>query len=168
MEFHLQDQDRWKWVYDKYKWKGYHTSLAFSLFVLDHNVLPSLVYLLAWWKPTKSHRNSITSLAIQFLLSGDGEIEKFNKVSFKSCVLPKDTGSLGHLDISKLVESWQLSGQSKDFNLLIYRPILSKETHRLCLQTKIRWTSFPASQIFLSPATFISKGSILICIIWAS
>ena len=52
MGFHLQPQDRWRWVYDKFfttiqKWKGYQPSLSSRLFVLNHYILPCLVYYLA-------------------------------------------------------------------------------------------------------------------------
>lgn len=107
MGFHLNGQARWIWVLDNFfqklkKWRGYQSTLPSRLFVLNHCILPSLIYYLVCWKPTKSHLSSVPSLANQFLWGGDEEHKRMSKVAYNICVLPKEKGGSGLLDGTNL------------------------------------------------------------------
>lgn len=172
MGFHLQDQDRWKWVYDKFfsviqKWKGYQPSL--SSFVLNHYILPCLVYYLAFWKPTKTQMKSIHSLTGKFLWGSSGDQRTICKVSLRACVLPKSKGGLGLLNLeqlaSKLAAKWiAKSIDSEDF----WAVLIKRSCHLFSLEERKSWTGFSAVQIYLSPIKFSPKGSPLVCNMWNS
>lgn len=56
MGFNVTLEQRWAWVMDKMKkkfeyWQGYQTSLSARLFVLNHYLLPAVIFYLSCWHP---------------------------------------------------------------------------------------------------------------------
>ena len=105
MGFEVSLKDRWLWVFNKFKckmikWKGYQPNLASRLFVLNHFLLPSVIYFLSCWRPPQSHIKMLNPLINNFLWGGDGDNKKIVKVSLKTCMLPKQFGGLGLMDIN--------------------------------------------------------------------
>lgn len=82
------------------QWKGYQPNLSARLFVLNHFLLPAIIYFLACWRPPQSHIKMINSLTYNFLWGGDGTSRKIVKVYLKTCMLPKQWGGLGLMDVS--------------------------------------------------------------------
>ena len=103
MGFGISYTQRWEFVVSKFRskvlsWQNYQPNLSARSFVLNHYLLPSLIYFLACWKPAMYQLNQIHALARQFLWGGE---KKIPKVSWKICCTPKDKGGLGILDIER-------------------------------------------------------------------
>lgn len=104
MRFGITFAQRWDYVVSKLKskvlcWQNYQPSLSSRSFVLNHYLLPSLIFFLSCWKPAQYQLKQVHSLARQFLWGGGNRIPK---VSWNICCIPKDKGGLGILNIERL------------------------------------------------------------------
>lgn len=126
-----------------------------------------LVYFIACWSPTKAQLKELYSLATNFLWGGNGEVRKIAKVAYKYCILPKEQGGLGLLDISHIAEKMATKWILRSFtcNDLWYALV-----HRRCkdfsLKARKCWKDFSAIQILLVKSEFIPKGSPLVKNMW--
>ena len=174
MGFGISLKERWLWVVDKFKsklnrWKGYQPNLPSRAFVLNHFILPSLVFFLSCWRPPQSHLKMINSVISSFLWGGTGQDKKMCKVSLKTCFLPKTMGGLGLLDVNllaiKLASKWIYRAMgSSDY----WAQLLTRNCPKFCLKSLKAWSGFSAEEVFYSKQSFIYKGSELVKGLWGS
>ena len=174
MGFGITLKDRWAWILNKFKgkliqWKGYQPNLSSRLFVLNHYILPSLIYFLSCWRPPQAHLKLVNSLVTNFLWGGDGTSRKMVKVAYKTCVLPKHLGGLGLMDLNHMSLKLSAKWIVRSMGCLDYWAVLIQ---RNCTEFQLRdlkaWKGFNHWEIFLSRRRFIPKGSDLVKGLWSS
>lgn len=172
MGFGCSLRQRWEWVMNKIKtkfqlWWGYQTSLAARVFVLNHYLLPTIIYFISCWSPPKSHLKEFFSLVTSFLWGGDGIQHKVAKVAYSTCILPRKNGGLGLLDIEgigkKLAAKWIVrSLTSHDY----WSRLITRKVSSFPCSLMKSWTHFPLHHMFLSKASFQAKGTQLSKSLW--
>lgn len=99
----------------------------------------------------------INSLSNNFLWGGDGSNNrKVVKVALKTCVLPKQLGGLGLMDINlmslKLAAKWIVrSMDSSDY----WATLIQRSCKKFQLKDRKAWSGFNHWEIFLSKREFI-------------
>lgn len=98
MGFRVSFGQRWEWVVSKLKqkllkWQAHQSLVSSRAFVLNHYLLPSLIYFLACWTPARYQLNQIFSLARNTLWGGDADHSRAPKVAWDICCLPKKKGT---------------------------------------------------------------------------
>ena len=174
MGFDVSLKDRWNWVLEKFKaklalWKGYQSSLASRLFVLNHYILPATIFFLSCWRPPQAHIRKVISIATSFLWGGTGFDRKIAKVSYKCCILPKHLGGLGLMDISKMSVKLASKWVVRSIDSIDYWALLvNKHCSNFQLKDLKAWTGFTPIEILLSRKSFICKGSSLTKSLWSA
>lgn len=95
------------------------------------------------------------SLANRLLQGGKRESKKVIKVFYKTCVLPKEQGSLDLLDISNLATNLSTNWVVRSFQSDDFHP-----------QNKKCWKGFSDLQVFIASVKFVLKRFPLTCSMW--
>ena len=77
--------------------------------MLNHYLLPSLIYFLAHSKLAQYWLNKIASIARRFLWRGNDEVNKIPKVAWFVCCIKKKLRGLGILNIVNLFDTYHAS-----------------------------------------------------------
>ena len=148
-------------------WQTHNASLPSRLLILNHFILPSVIYFLSCWRPPDSHLKQLIKLTTNFLWGGNWGDRKMHKVSYTTCILPKDSGGLGLMDVvsmaDKLSSKWILrSSFHKDYWAYFLKRHCS-EFPSIHLKA---WKGTPSTVIFYSPSLFRPKGSSITTQFW--
>ena len=82
--------------------------------ILNHYIIPSIIYFLSCWHPTSSQIKEFVALCRNFLWGGDPWTKKIAKVRWQLCTVPVQSGGLGIKNIEELADrmaaKWVLRG----------------------------------------------------------
>ena len=112
----------------------------------------------------------LNSLTNNFLWGGDGSNRKIVEVALKTCMLPKQFGGLGLMDVNLMSIKLSAKWIARSMGNQDYWPLsIHKNCSKFQLKDLKAWTGFNSSwEIFLSRRKFIYKGSTLVKGQWTS
>ncbi|KAH7373095.1 hypothetical protein KP509_17G036800 [Ceratopteris richardii] len=172
MGFQISFAQRWEWVVERFKkhllyWYDANSSLPHRTFVLNHYILPKLVYFLACWSPSNKQLEQVICLARNFLWGSKSDQKKVPKVAWKICCLPKFQGGLGIINPVKMAENlaakWIL--RCIDCND-VWACLLKRNISRFYLSDYRAWKNINLWDIIISPHPVTPVGSPLVCRMW--
>ena len=105
MGFKVTLKQRWQWVMQKIegkplRWKRRHLTLAGRIMILNHYIIPSVIYFLRCWRPPDVDIKSFTRLCRNYLWGGDPWNRSMAKMKWDICTIPKGAWGLGIRDIN--------------------------------------------------------------------
>lgn len=126
--------------------------------VLNHCIIPTVIYFLSCWRPREVDVKIFISLSKNFLQEEDLWVKKVAKVKWEFCCLPTELGGLGILNIEdladRLVAKWILRGSTQH-----EKSLFSLKGHH-------RWKKLPYITIFGSKYAITPIGSELAVSLW--
>ncbi|KAH7415806.1 hypothetical protein KP509_14G061700 [Ceratopteris richardii] len=174
MGFNVTFGQRWDWVCDKFKkglavWYDSNSSLPHRSFILNHYLLPKLVYFLSCWTPSKKLLNQVISMAKRFLWGGSANRKKIAKVPWDICCMNKEKGGLGLRCPKKMADilsaKWIL--RSIDNNE-IWASLIQRSVNKFFLTNYRAWNNINLWDIITCPHPISPVGSPLVCRFWNS
>ena len=105
MGFKISLKQRWQWAMEQVekkilRWKRRNLSLAGRLLIINHFILPSIIYFLNYWRPPEKDLKVFTKLCRSYLWGGDPWQKSTLKVKWALCTIPKQVGGFGIRDIN--------------------------------------------------------------------
>ena len=173
MGFGTTLKQRWTWAIDRIKakvekWSDSMLSMAGRIIIINHYIIPTVIYFLACWRPPECAIAQFNSLCRNFLWSGSGSTYKMPKVKWETCILHKDKGGLGILNVTelanRLASKWivrSLLNPTEDWAILLHRDLKLARIKDLP-----KWRDIPQITLFFSQWPVKPKGSPLIQSIW--
>lgn len=148
-----------------FAWQSYQHSLSSRAVVLNHYLLPALIYFLSCWQPVKYQLNRVFSLARSFLWGHDPEQARVPKVAWDTCLLPRNKGGLGIFDLSristKLAGKWIMRAtDSEDYWAILLKRNIAKFELK---EYKAWWSNLNLREIVMYPKEVVPYGSKLVC-----
>lgn len=174
MGFNVSIKQKWDWVMTRTaqkfdRWAKTMLSMAGKILVINHFIIPSIIYFLACWRPPETALKKFSSLCRNFLWGG-GTDYRLPKVSWDVCTLHKDRGGLGILNISemanRLASKWivrSLLWPDEDWAVLLHRNLPSAR-----LKDLPRWREPTLLTLFFSQWPVKPKGSPLVKSLWGA
>ena len=150
------------------RWSNFRSSLSSRTFILNHYLLPSLIYYISCWKLATYQLNWVYSITKNFLWGSTKNSRKQPRVASQICCLSKDQGGLGLLSLDKLSiklnAKWILrSIHSDDFWALL----LKRHCHKFKVEKYPSWYSLSFKEIlFLAGTKMLPYGSQLVKGFW--
>ena len=98
MGLNISTKDRWKWVLNKVefkltKWQNRKLNLAGRRMILNHYIVPMIIYYLSCWTPSNKELKEIIALCRNFLWGGDPWIKEVAKAKWEYCTLTLRKGT---------------------------------------------------------------------------
>ena len=81
------------------KWQNRKLSLVGRGMILNHYIIPMVIYYLSCWRPADSELKEFVALCRNFLWGGDPWIKKVVKVKWDYCTIPHQGGDMGLTNI---------------------------------------------------------------------
>lgn len=173
MGFGVSLKQRWQWVMDKIeskvnRWNSFNLSMAGRVLLINHYIIPSVVYFLSCWRPPEKDLKQLIAICRRFLWAGATDISKLPKVKWETCIRPKEHGGLGIIDISQMADrmagKWVIKciqDPSSEVSVLLLRNL-----HRMKIKSHPKWSNLPMVSLLLSPYRILPFGSQLVHSIW--
>ena len=157
MGFKVSLKQRWQWVMEKVegkltRWKRRQLTLAGRIMILNHFIIPSVIYFLSCWRPPDGDIKRFTRLCRNYLWGGDPWNNSMPKVKWDFCTIPKEVGGLGIRDINhtadRLASKWiirSLANPKEDWAQLIL-----KDIKKFSIAGHNKWVNLPDLTIIVS------------------
>lgn len=118
MGFNVSMKQRWDSVLSKLavklnRWENTTLSFAGKILAINHYIIPATLFFLAC-RPLEQALKAVHQVCSVFLWSGSATGKKILKVKWSYCILGKEQGGLGILDIAelanRLTSKWIIRG----------------------------------------------------------
>ena len=150
------------------RWKRKQLTLAGRIMVLNHYIIPSIIYFLSCWRPPDSDIKTFTRLCRNYLWGGDPWNRSIAKVKWNTCTLPKEAGGLGIRDINhtaeRMASKWILRAIENPQEEWVR--FLLKDLTKFHITGANKCTNLPTLTIIASKHDITPKGSQLAVTIW--
>ena len=86
------------------RWKKIKLNLVSRRMILNHYIIPLVVYYLSCWRPTNAEIKEFVAMCRNFLWVGDPSIKKLVKVKWDHYTIHQQEGGMGIINIQELAD----------------------------------------------------------------